>query len=283
MSVQGPMGRTVADAALLLSVLAGPDPRSPIALETPGSAFAVPLDRDLTGLKVAWAPRLDGSITVEPDVVAALEPAVKVFTELGCTVEEACPDLSGADEVFRTLRAWQFELTLGTFLDRQRDRLKPSLVQNIEDGRRLTGPDLGRAEVLHTRLHHRTREFFERYDVLLAPVCQVVPFDVGLEYPLEIAGEPMRTYLDWMRSCYLISATGCPALSVPGGFTAGGLPVGLQVIGPHRADLAVLQIGHAFEQATRYGKRHPRLTQRPNQRPGSPNGFRRCRKLGYGR
>ncbi|MCW2945541.1 MAG: amidase [Actinoallomurus sp.] len=259
MSVQGPMARTVADAALLLSVLAGPDPRSPIALETPGSAFAVPLDRDLSGLRVAWAPRLDGSIPFEPEVVATLEPAAKVFAELGCTVEEAYPDLSGAEEVFRTLRAWQFELGLGTVLDRHRDRLKDTLVRNIEEGRRLTGPDLGRAEALHTRLYHRTREFFERYDVLLAPVCQVVPFDVDLEYPPEVAGEPMHTYLDWMRSAYLISATGCPALSVPAGFTAGGLPVGLQVIGPHRADLAVLQAGHAFEQATRYTERRPAL------------------------
>jgi amidase len=257
MGVQGPMARDVADAALLLSVLAGPDPRSPIALETPGSAFAVPLERDLTGLRVAWAPRLDGSIPFEPEVVATLENAAKVFTDLGCTVEEACPDLSGADEVFRVLRAWQFELALGTVMDRHRDRMKPTLVANIEDGRRLTGPDVGRAEVLHTRLYHRVRRFFERYDLLLAPVCQVLPFDADLEYPTEVAGEPMTTYVDWMRSAYLISATGCPALSVPGGFTESGLPVGLQVIGPHRADLAVLQAGYAFEQATAYGERRP--------------------------
>jgi amidase len=259
MGVQGPMARDVADATLLLSVLAGPDPRSPMALETPGSAFAGPLDRDLSGLRVAWAPRLDGSIPFEPDVVSTLEPAVKVFTELGCVVEEACPDLSGADEVFRVLRAWQFELGLGTVMDRHRDQIKHAVVANIEDGRRLTGADVGRAEVLHTRLYHRVREFFERYDLLLAPVCQVVPFDADLEYPTEVDGEPMGSYVDWMRSAYLISATGCPALSVPGGFTAGGLPVGLQVIGPHRADLAVLQAGHAFEQATAYGRRRPPL------------------------
>jgi amidase len=257
MSVQGPMAREVADAALLLSVLAGPDPRSPIALETPGSAFAVPLERDLTGLRVAWAPRLDGSMSFAPEVIAALEGTAKVFTELGCVVEEAHPDLSGADEVFRVLRAWQFELGLGGLMDRHRDRLKPSVVANIEEGRRLTGPDIGRAEVLHARLYHNVRRFFESYDLLLAPVSQVAAFDAGLEYPTEIAGEPMTSYLDWMRSAYLISATGCPALSVPGGFTDGGLPVGLQVIGPHRADLTVLQAGHAFEQATAYGKRRP--------------------------
>lgn len=260
MGVQGPMARDVADAALLLSVIAGPDPRSPIALETPGAAFAVPLDRDLTGLRVAWAPRLDGSIPFEPEVVATLEDSVKVFTELGCDVEEACPDLSGADEVFRVLRAWQFELGLGALMDHHRDQMKSTLVANIEEGRRLTGADVGRAEILHTRLYHRVRRFFERYDLLLAPVCQVVPFDADLEYPTEVAGVPMTTYVEWMRSVYLISATGCPALSVPGGFTAGGLPVGLQVIGPHRADLAVLQAGYAFEQATRYGERRPVLS-----------------------
>jgi amidase len=260
MGVQGPMAREVADAALLLSVLAGPDPRSPIALETPGPAFAVDLERDLTGLRVAWAPRLDGSMPFEPEVVAALEPAVKVFTELGCVVEEACPDLSGADEAFRVLRAWQFELGLGTVMDRHRDQIKSTVVANIEDGRRLTGADVGRAEVLHTRLYHHVREFFERYDLLIAPVCQVLPFDADQEYPIEIAGEPMTSYVDWMRSAYLISATGCPALSVPGGFSAGGLPVGLQVIGPHRADLAVLQAGHAFEQATKYGTRRPAIS-----------------------
>lgn len=255
--VQGPMGRTVADAALLLSVLAGPDPRSPVALETPGSAFAGPLDSDPAGLRVAWAPRLDGSMPFEPEVVAALEPAVKVFTGLGCAVEEACPDLSGAEEVFRTLRAWRFATRLGDLLDRRPDGLKASLVWNIEQGRRLTPADLARAQILHTRLFHRVREFFERYDVLLAPVSQVAPFDADLEYPPRIAGEPMGTYLDWMRSAYLISATGCPALSVPGGFTPGGLPVGLQVIGPHRADLTVLRAGHAFERATRHGERRP--------------------------
>jgi amidase len=260
MSVQGPMARDVADAALLLSVLAGPDPRDPLSLETPGSAFGVPLERDLTGLRVAWAPRLDGSMPFEPEVVAALEDSVKVFDELGCTVEEACPDLSGADEVFRVLRAWQFELGLGSVMDRHRDRMKATVVANIEEGRRLSGPDIGRAEVLHTRLYHRVRAFFETYDLLLAPVSQVVPFDADLEYPTEVDGVPMASYVDWMRSAYLISATGCPALSVPGGFTAAGLPVGLQVIGPHRADLAVLQAGHAFERATAYGERRPELS-----------------------
>jgi amidase len=263
MAVQGPMARDVSDVALLLSVMAGPDPRSPIALETPGSAFAVPLARDLTGLRVAWAPRLDGNLPFEPEVLSALEGTAKVFTELGCVVEEACPDLSVADEVFRVLRAWQFELGLGTVMDRHRDRVKPTVVANIEEGRRLTGPELGRAEVLHTRLYHTVRRFFEDYDVLLAPVSQVPPFDADLEHPTEIAGHPMTSYVDWMRSAYLISATGCPALSVPGGFTENGLPVGLQIIAPHRADLTALQVAYAFEQATPHTHRRPSPAETP--------------------
>ncbi|CNF26298.1 amidase [Mycobacterium tuberculosis] len=281
MGVQGPMAREVADAALLLSVLAGPDPRSPIALDTPGSAFAVPLDRDLRGLRVAWSPDLGGTIPVDPAVTGVLEPAAKVFEELGCTVEEACPDLSGADEVFRTLRAWHWDIALRPLLDERRAAralgggtaphapgsasgydVKPSLAENIDAGRTLTGADLGRAEILHTALFHRVREFFERYDALLLPVSQVPPFDAGLEYPQEVAGRPMPDYLEWMRSCFVVSATGCPALSVPAGFTSDGLPVGLQIVGPHHADLAVLQAGHAFERATRHAARRPPVAPR---------------------
>lgn len=243
MAVQGPMARSVADVALLLSVLAGPDPRSPICLEEPGAAFAAPLERDLTGLRVAWSPDLGGAVPVDRAVTGVLEPQVTVFEDLGCVVEEACPDFSGAEEVFRTLRAWQFELTLGPVLDRSPELLKPALARNIAEGRRVTGPDLGRAEVLRSELFHRMREFFTRYDLLLLPVSQVVPFDVEREYPTEVDGVAQRSYLDWMRSAYLVSATGLPALSVPGGSTPDGLPVGLQVVGPHRGEWAVLQAG----------------------------------------
>ena len=262
LGVQGPMAREVGDVALLLSVLAGPDPRSPIALETPGSAFAVPLGRDVAGLRLAWSRDLGGTVPVDPAVTGVLEPAVTVFEELGCRVEEACPDLAGADEVFRTLRAWHWDITLGPLVAERRADVKPSLAEDVEAGRALTGADLGRAETLHTSLFHRVREFFGRYDALLLPVSQVPPFDAAMEYPEQVAGRPMRDYLEWMRSSYLVSATGCPALSVPAGFTADGLPVGLQIVGPHHADLAVLQIGHAFEQSTRFADRRPALARR---------------------
>jgi amidase len=268
MLVQGPMGRTVEDVALLLSVQAGDDPRSPIALGGDGSEYTASLERDLTGLRVAWSPDLGGAVPVDSAVTDTLAPQVKVFESLGCVVEETCPDFSGAEEVFRTLRAWQFELQLGSLLDTAPDRLKSSLVWNIEEGRRLTGSDLGRAERLHTELYHRMRLFFEDYDVLLLPVSQVVPFEVDTEYPLEINGIQQQSYLDWMRSAYFVSAAGNPALSVPGGFTPDGLPVGLQIVGRHRGETELLQVGHAFEKATAFGSRRPpRLYQPPRTQP----------------
>ncbi|TDQ48778.1 amidase [Actinorugispora endophytica] len=259
LSVQGPMGRDTADTALLLSVMAGPDPRSPIAVDEPGGVFAEPLERDLTGLRVAWSPDLGGALACERSVLETLTAQLGVLTDLGCRVETAAPDLTGADEVFRTLRAWVFESNLGPLLDADRSRLKPSVVWNIEEGRKLTGPDLARAERLHTEIFHRVRAFFERYDVLLLPVSQVAPFDADQEYPADIDGQVQATYLDWMRSAYWISITGSPALSVPAGFTPTGLPVGLQIVGPHLAERRVLEVGHAFEAATRFGRRRPNL------------------------
>lgn len=260
LSTKGPMARTVADTALLLSVLAGVDTRSPIALDGTGAAFAQPLtSTSLRGLRVAWAPDLGGLVPVDAAVTEALLPQIKIFEELGGTVEQACPDLSGADEVFRVRRAWQLELTYGPLLDEHRALMKPDAIWNIELGRALTGPDLGRTEALHGALHQRIHEFFQRFDVLLAPVSQVVPFDVDITYPRSVAGVDMPDYLGWMGACSLITVTGCPALSVPAAFTPEGLPVGLQIIGPHRQDRTVLEVGYAFEQACGAGRRRPRL------------------------
>ncbi|WP_046472456.1 amidase [Allosalinactinospora lopnorensis] len=257
LSVQGPLARDVRDTALLLSVLAGPDPRSPLALDEPGAAVAGPLGTDLRGLRLAWSADLGGEFDCERAVLDTLTPQLDVLTGLGCDVEEAAPDLSGADEAFRTLRAWRFEAQLGPLLDTHRGQLKASVAWNIREGRELAGADVARAEHLRTRVFHRMREFFERYDALLLPVSQVIPFDAALEFPTDIDGRPQPTYLDWMRSCYVISVTGAPALSVPAGFTEEGLPVGLQIVGPHLAERRVLEIGHAFEQATGFGTRRP--------------------------
>jgi amidase len=257
LSVQGPMGRTVADVALQLSVLAGPDPRVPISLDGDGGAFAAPFPEQLGGLRIAWAPDLGGRVAVDPAVSAVLAAVPAVFEGLGAIVEEECPDLSGADDVFTTLRAWLFDSSFTAIARRSPQLLKESIRWNAEQGAALTGADLARAEQAHTRLYERVVGFFERFDVLLAPTTQVLPFPVEVEYPTEIGGVPQENYLEWMRSCTLVSATGCPALSVPGGFTPDGLPVGLQIIGPPRHERRVLEVGHAFEQATGFGRRRP--------------------------
>ncbi|MEV0171995.1 amidase [Streptomyces sp. NPDC050803] len=255
--VQGPLARTVQDVALLLSVMAGPDPRCPISLDEDPSVFAAPLADDVRSLRVAWSPDLGGAVPVEPEVASAVEAAAGVFTDLGCTVERDCPDFSGADEAFRTLRGWQMATALGPALDAHRHQVKETLVENVEFGLRLSGADLGRAEILHTELFHRMREFFGRYDLLVLPVSQLPPFPVDIEYPTEVAGVAMSDYLDWMKSAYYVSATGCPALGIPAGFTPDGLPVGVQLVGRHRGELPVLRAGRAFEQATNWGLRKP--------------------------
>jgi amidase len=159
--------------------------------------------------------------------------------------------------VFRALRAWSFVAMFGELEEQSPDQIKATLRDNIARGRALTGRDLSRAEEMHTVLFHRVRQFFTRHDIVLLPVSQVLPFDVDLEYPTEINGVPMTDYLDWMQSAYLVSVTGCPALSVPAAFSSGGLPIGVQIVGPHHADFAVLQAGHAFEQATQLARRRP--------------------------
>jgi amidase len=263
LSVQGPMARSVADVALLLSAIAGPTELSPISLDDPGHAFSGPLDRDLAGLRVAWSADLGGAVDVDPDVRRIVSAQAAVFADLGCVVEEGCVDFGGADEVFRTQRAVLFEAALGKLRDLHADQMRASVVWNVDEARKLNGADLARAEMLHTRLYHRVRLFFDRYDVLVLPTSQVAPFDADLEYPGSVDGTPGETYLDWMRSCYFVSAAGCPALSVPAGFTPAGLPVGIQIVGRHRADFLLLQVGHAFEAATNWARRRPLITEPP--------------------
>ena len=258
LSVEGPMARTVGDVALMLGAIAGPDGRSPLSLSEPGSALSRPLDRDFSGVRVAWSKDL-GGLPVDGRVREVVDGCRRIFEDLGCGVEEAEPDLTGADEVFKVLRAWRFELAYGALLKKHRGEMKDTVVWNIEEGARLGGPEVGRAERRRAELYHAGREFMEAHEFLVLPVAQVPPFEVGLRYPTEVAGEPMETYIDWMKSCYLVTVMGLPAISVPCGFTPEGLPVGVQIVGRPRDDLGVLQLAHAFEGATRYGERRPRL------------------------
>jgi amidase len=247
--VTGPMARTVGDAALLLSVMAGPDPRAPQALGDLGSTFASPQAAALQGLRVAWSIDLGGAFEVDNEVATLHEAAGGVFTDQGARLTSAYPDLAEAEETFRTLRAWHFWAVHGPALTANPDAFRPSLAENIRAGESLTGADVARGYAQRTTLSHRMCEFFTSYDVLVLPVSQVPPFPADQEYPAEINGRPMGSYLDWMRSAYFISATGCPAISVPAGRTRDGLPVGVQIVGPHGSDLRLLEIAAGFEAA----------------------------------
>lgn len=254
--VEGPMARTVQDVALLLSVMAGPDPRTPIAISESGERFRQPLERKFKDVRLAWSANL-GGLPVDPQVTAAINAQRQTFLSLGCSIEEATPDFTDADEIFRVWRAWYFDLALGDLLPTHRQLMKDTVIWNIEEGTKLTGTQIGRAEKKRTELYHRIRQFLERYEFLILPVSQVPPFDVKQRYVTEINGVKMATYLDWMRSCYFISITGLPAISVPCGFTPEGLPIGVQIVGRHHDDWGVLQLAHAVEQATGFWRQRP--------------------------
>jgi amidase len=248
LSVDGPMGRTVADVALLLSAIAGPDARSPIALDEPGARFGGPLGRDFAGVRVAWWTDL-GEAPVDRRVRAVVDRHRSTFEAIGCRVDETEPDFSNADAIFKTLRAYAFATGLGPVVAEHRDLVKDTILWEIDRGRRLTAQEIGWADLKQTELYHRMRVFMERYEFFVLPTVQVPPFDVTQPYVTEIEGVAMETYIDWMKSCYYISITGHPAISVPAGFTDEGLPIGIQIVGRHQDDWGVLQLAHAFERA----------------------------------
>ncbi len=255
LNVSGPMARTVADTALLMSAISGFDPSSPISVKEGPEVFAQPLESDFTGARVAFSPDL-GGLPVDAETARVTAEAVAVLRDLGVKVERADPDLSGADEAFRTYRAWWYAANFG---DLPGDTLAANVVWNVEQGREVTGQDLARAERLRTELFRRMSRFWADYDFLIAPVSQVPPFPVENPYVTEINGEPLPDYLAWMRSAYWITMLHAPAMSVPCGFTSADLPVGVQIVGRPWADLDVLRLGHAFEQATGHGRRRPAL------------------------
>ncbi|MGE0127473.1 MAG: amidase [Blastocatellales bacterium] len=256
--VEGPMARAVQDVALLLSVMAGLDDRSPISINEPGSVFSKSLQRDFKGARIAWSRNL-GRYPVEPAVAEVCGKARQVFVELGCDVNDGEPDFSGADEIFQVLRAWAFAQTRGEDFDRHRSLMKDTVIWNIEQGLKLSGEDIARAEMMRTQLYYRVREFMRRHEFLILPVSQVAPFPVEVDWVREVNGVRMESYVDWMATCYTITLTGLPAISVPCGFTSDGLPIGLQIVGRHQRDFDVLQLGFAFEQATQFGKVRPAI------------------------
>jgi amidase len=260
LSELGPMARTVSDAAFLLSVQAGPDPRAPTSISEPGSIFNKPLKRNFRKTRLAWSRDL-GGLPMDPRVTRVLEAQREVFKEMGCIVADAEPNFSGATEAFEALRGLTYQHRIGALIKDHRDKLKDTVIWNYEEGRKLAAPDIARAEALRTGLYHRMRTFLEKYDFFVCPTNQLPPFPVDEEYPREIAGVKLHNYLDWMKSCYFITITTHPAISVPAGFTDEGLPIGLQIVGRYRDDFGVLQLAHAFEQATQVWKRRPAIAE----------------------
>jgi amidase len=260
LSVSGPMGRTVADVALFLSVIAGPDAGDPLSISEDPKRFAAPLSGSMKGKRIAWWRDL-GGIPVEPEVRRVVDANRAVFDQLGCIVEQAEPDFTGVDEAFPTLRHTSYHSSYAQLAREHPEWVKDTIKWEIAEAERQTGADIGRALARQSLMFEQSRKFFERYDYFVLPVTQVAPFDVNTPYPTEIAGTSMPTYIDWMRSCWYITFMTNPAISVPAGFTAAGLPVGLQIVGRHRDDLSLLRMAHAFEEATRHGLRRPAIVQ----------------------
>ena len=258
LSVSGPMARTVADVALFLSVLAGHDPRNPLSIAEDGARFRAPLGRDFKGVRVAWWQGL-GGIPFEPDIRRVVDGHRRTFEDLGCVVENAEPDFAGVGEAFPILRFSSNHPQYSTLIRQRPEWVKDTIKYEVAQAERFTGADIGRAQARQTQMYAQSRTFFERFDYFVLPVTQVAPFDVNTPYPTSIAGTPMANYIDWMRSCWYVTFMANPAISVPGGFTPAGLPVGLQIVGRHRDEWSVLQMAHAFEQATRHGTRRPPL------------------------
>src|ERR1700756_2071724 len=244
LSVPGPVARNVTDCAFFLSVLAGFDQESPISIEQSGEQFARPLERNFKGVRVAMFK--DMGLPWDPEVKAAVKAQGKVFESLGCIVEEAEPDFSGANEAFLAWRHWSTEMAFGDLIATRGDELNEYIHWHVEEGRKLTGPYLSRVEAKRTALYQRLCGFKGEYEFFIAPVNQVLPFDVTTHYPTEIAGVKMENYIAWMKSAYYISVAGNPAISVPCAFSSSGLPIGMQIVGRHHDDWGVLQLAYAF-------------------------------------
>jgi len=260
LSVSGPIARNVSDVALFLSAIAGGNPRSPLSINEDPAQFRKPLGKDFKGVRVAWWRGL-GGIPFEPEIRRVVDGSRKVFEDLGCVVEEAEPDFADLEQAFPILRYVGNHARYASLVRQRPEWVKDTIRFEVEQAERASGADVSRALARQSRMFDQSREFFERYAYFVLPVTQVEPFDVNTPYPTQIVGTPMGNYIDWMRSCWYVTMMSNPAISVPAGFSANGLPVGLQIVGRHRDDMSVLQLAYEFEQATHHGSRRPALIQ----------------------
>lgn len=244
--VAGPMARTVADVALLLSVVAGPDSRAPISLESHLTNLPIELNLHLPSQRVAWAPSIS-ELPVAQEVRSVLDRVLPTVIDSGARVDRREPDLDGADEVFLTWRSWYYASQFGHLYRDRSEVLDDATVANIEAGLELTGAELGRAEELRSLLHRRVADFFDEWDFLLMPSTPVGAFPADQWRPDQLDGEEYSTHLSWMRHLYYVSATCLPALSLPAGFTDDGKPVGIQIVAGPRQDVKLLQFASELE------------------------------------
>jgi len=256
LAVSGPMARNVADVALFLSAIAGAEPHDPLTINEDPAQFARPLGRNFKGVRVAWWKGL-GGIPFEPEIRRVIDENRKVFESLGCIVEEAEPDFSGVDVAFPTLRHLSYHSGYAALAKEHPDMVKDTVKWEIAEAERQSAADVAKASARQSLMFNQSADLFHRFEYFVLPVTQVAPFDVDVAYPTTIAGTPMATYIDWMRSCWYVTFMSNPAISVPAGFTNTGLPVGIQIVGHPRGEWSVLQLAHAFEHATRDGAKRP--------------------------
>jgi amidase len=254
--VEGPMGRTVADVALMLDAQAVQSSHDPLSFPQPGTAFVDAVRNPRNPRRIAFSSNL-GIAKVDPEVVEICRAAVLPFSTMGTIVEETSPDFSGAIDTFQTLRALLLATVHGELLKRERARIAPDIVWNIEKGLHLSIDEILAAKRARSALYHRVANFFDGYDILACPTVSVPPFPVEQRFPTEIGDEKLTTYIDWMSFTFVITLTACAAISLPCGFTRSGLPVGLQLIGRSHGDFALLSAAHLLEQELRIAHQLP--------------------------
>ena len=268
LGVTGPLSRTVADAALMLSTIAGPDERAPVSYEVDTRQFIRAVKApSIKGWQVAWTPDLDGLIPVNDEVSRVAHEAVGVFRSLGARVEDACPSFSEVPDIILGTRALTMVALHAEKLPEWRELMQKDLVRDIEHGMTLTAREIARSEALRSVLWHRVRAFMATRDLLVLPTVAVPPFPVDEPYPSEINGKPLDHYTQWFNLTYAITLTGLPAISIPCGFTRSGLPVGLQIVGRRRQEAAVLRAAAAFEAAAPWADHIPPLVTESTRGP----------------
>jgi amidase len=239
LGVQGPMARNVADVALLLDAMSGEHPADPLSLPALRESFCDAVSCGWRPRRIAYSATL-GITPVDPEVAVITRSAAERLAEAGVIVEEAHPDLEEAHDCFQVLRAYDFAVRKAQLLRDRRAQIKPEVVWNIEKGLALTMDEIARAEHQRVALAARALAFFEAYDLLLTPATIVAPYPVHQRYVAECAGTKFGNYVEWLAIAYAITLVCCPALSLPCGFTKEDLPVGLQIVGPPRAEASVL-------------------------------------------